>query len=87
MKSLLLALYYNINGKDFYIDLLYQGAYGEGDRETIVPALHVMNERYSLTNHKVHILGYDALMEIFETTLGQTDPRDGFEFYQDWRKF
>lgn len=88
LKSLLLALYYNINGKDFYIDLLYQGAYGEGDRETIVPALHVMNERYSLTNHKVHILGYDAPNGKYsETTLGQTDPRDGFEFYQDWRKF
>ncbi|CAX40883.1 early Golgi alpha-1,2-mannosyltransferase, putative [Candida dubliniensis CD36] len=88
LKSLLLALYYNINGKDFYIDLLYQGAYGEGDRETIVPALHVMNERYTLTNQKVHILGYEALNgKSSETTLGQTDPRDNYQFYQDWKKF
>ncbi|EMG47578.1 MNN26 Alpha-1 [Candida maltosa Xu316] len=88
LRSLLLALYYNINSKDLYLDLIYQGAFGEGDRETFTPALHVMNERYSLENQKVHLLGYTAQNGKFsETTLGQTDPRDNAEFYADWKKF
>lgn len=88
LRSLLLALYYNINSKNLYMNLIYQGAFGEGDRETITPALHVMNERYSLENQKVHLLGYTADNGKFsETTLGQTDPRDNVEFYADWKKF
>lgn len=88
LKSLLLALYYNINSKNLYMNLIYQGAFGEGDRETLTPALHVMNERYSLENQKVHLLGYTAENGKFsETTLGQTDPRDNVEFYADWKKF
>ncbi|RCK66409.1 Alpha-1,2-mannosyltransferase MNN26 [Candida viswanathii] len=88
LRSLLLALYYNINSEDLYMNLIYQGAFGEGDRETITPALHVMNERYSLENQKVHLLGYTAENGKFsETTLGQTDPRDNVDFYADWKKF
>ncbi|KAI3406612.2 hypothetical protein KGF56_000745 [Candida oxycetoniae] len=88
LKSLLLALYYNINLKGWYQDLIYQGAYGEGDRETIAPALHVMNERYHLMNQKIHLMGYTAENDKFsETTLGQTDPRDNPQFYADWQKF
>ncbi|CAI5760451.1 unnamed protein product [Candida verbasci] len=88
LKSLLLALYYNINSKDWYEELIYQGAYGPGDRETIVPALHVMNERYTLDFQKVFIYGYKAENgKDSETTLGQTDPRDSYDFYKDWRTF
>lgn len=87
-RALLLSLYYNINSKGWYETLLYQGAFGEGDRETIVPALHVMNERYHLTNQKLYLWGYTADNGKFsETTLGQTDPRDNPEFYYDWQKF
>ncbi|KAI5970106.1 hypothetical protein CANMA_000717 [Candida margitis] len=87
-RALLLALYYNINAKGWYTALLYQGAYGQGDRETIVPALHVMNERYHLQNQKLHRWGYTAGNGKFtEGTLGQTDPRDNPEFYYEWQKF
>ncbi|KAI5965043.1 hypothetical protein KGF57_000836 [Candida theae] len=87
-RALLLSLYYNMNSKGWYETLLYQGAFGEGDRETIVPALHVMNERYHLTNQKLYLWGYTADNGKFsETTLGQTDPRDNPEFYHDWQKF
>ena len=89
MRSLLLALYYNINMKKWYETLLYQGAFGEGDRETIVPALHVMNERYHLMNQKVHILDYEGVEGKGGSTsgLGQTDPRDNPQFYADWKLF
>lgn len=87
-RALLLSLYYNMNLKGWYEALLYQGAFGEGDRETIVPALHVMNERYHLQNQKLYLWGYTADNGKFsETTLGQTDPRDNPEFYYDWQKF
>lgn len=77
-----------MNLKGWYEALLYQGAFGEGDRETIVPALHVMNERYHLQNQKLYLWGYTADNGKFsETTLGQTDPRDNPEFYYDWQKF
>ncbi|KAI5959900.1 uncharacterized protein KGF55_005132 [Candida pseudojiufengensis] len=88
MRSLLLTLYYNLNLKDWYEDLLFQGAFGEGDRETFVPALHVMNERYHLMNQKINRLGYEAENgEFSDTVLTQTDPRDNIEFYKDWKKF
>ncbi|KAG7661124.1 uncharacterized protein J8A68_005361 [[Candida] subhashii] len=91
-RSLLLSLYYSLNQKDFYKSLLYQGAPGSGDRETFLPALHVMNEDYFLEHQSIFRIGYDFKdlnnkKHSEETTLGQTDPRENYEFYKQWREF
>ena len=38
LKSLLLAIYYNIYGPDYYYPLLSQGVLGQGDKETFMAA-------------------------------------------------
>lgn len=92
-RALLLSLYYNIHGTDFYYPLLYQGTYGVGDRETFVPALHVMKESYHMSKYQVWLAGYEVselttkgetrhFME--ESTLVQHDPLQGIEFYEKW---
>ncbi|EGW29906.1 uncharacterized protein SPAPADRAFT_158071 [Spathaspora passalidarum NRRL Y-27907] len=81
-KSLLLALYYNMHLKDFYQPMFYQGAPGS-ERETIVPALHVMNERYFLEAQKFPTYNIDN----HETAFAQLDPRQVATFYNDWKEF
>ncbi|KAK6000260.1 hypothetical protein QM012_003892 [Aureobasidium pullulans] len=43
LKTLILAIYYNIYGPDFYYPLLSQGALGQGDKETFMAAAMVLN--------------------------------------------
>lgn len=45
-KTLLLSLYYNTYGPDYYYPLLSQGAAGEGDKETFIAAAHKLNLPY-----------------------------------------
>ncbi|KAI3403722.2 hypothetical protein KGF56_003445 [Candida oxycetoniae] len=45
-KTLVLSLYYNYYGPDFYYPLLSQGAAGEGDKETYIAAAHRLGLPY-----------------------------------------
>lgn len=92
-RSLALAAYYNIH-KDFYYPLLYQGVHGSGDRETFVPALHVMKEPYYLCEYQVEFMGLDRPRptepeETYfdESTLIQRDPQQSDNFARRWRQF
>ncbi|RLV87629.1 Alpha-12-mannosyltransferase MNN24 [Meyerozyma sp. JA9] len=44
--ALVLAMYYNYYGFDYYYPLLSQGAAGEGDKETFIAAAHKLNLPY-----------------------------------------
>lgn len=46
IKTLLLAIYYNIYGPDYYYPLLSQGVIGQGDKETFMAAALVLGESY-----------------------------------------
>ena len=50
-KTLLLVIYYNFYGADFYYRLLNQGFTGMGDKETILPAAAV----FGLPSYQVHM--------------------------------
>ena len=50
INTLLLSLYYNMNGPAGYYPLLSQGGAGEGDKETLVLAAHVLNEPWWQVN-------------------------------------
>lgn len=45
-KTLILSLYYNYYGPDYYYPLFSQGAAGEGDKETFVAAAHKLDLPY-----------------------------------------
>lgn len=91
-RLLVLALYYNVYGPQVYYRIMYQGTYGSGDRETFVPALHVMNEPYHLNEYKVWFAGFQHKNEngkerLQETTLVQNDPSQTREYFDKWRAF
>ncbi|KAM9940345.1 hypothetical protein OXX80_000174 [Metschnikowia pulcherrima] len=91
-RSLFLALYYNLHGEKYYYPLLYQGVFGSGDRETFVPALHVMNEPYYLTDWEMKFSGVTREKanepgEFYfdESTMVQSEPGAAMKFRQTWK--
>lgn len=75
-KALLLALYYNLEGKFGFYPLLSQGGAGEGDKETFVAAANF----YGLDYYQVHknpdrAYGYFRPgTGVMDTTIVQYDP-------------
>lgn len=90
-RSLFLAAYYNFYGPQFYYPLLYQGTFGSGDRETYIPALHVMNEPYNLCDYEMTFMGVErkdfkgenSYMD--ESTMVQRDPQQSLRYIRAWR--
>lgn len=76
MKTMLLALYYNVFGPDYYYPLHTQGSAGEGDKETFIAAAHVLNQPYFLTQAGPNWVGYNnvELKEFTAKALNHYDP-------------
>lgn len=58
VRTLQLALYYNVLGPDFYYPLLTQGSAGEGDKETFNAAAFALGEKYHVCSKSFSWLGY-----------------------------
>ncbi|CEP64414.1 alpha-1,2-mannosyltransferase MNN5 LALA0_S11e03576g [Lachancea lanzarotensis] len=58
LKTLLLALYYNVYGPEWYYSLMSQGTAGEGDKETFASAAHVLGLPYYQVKTKLSFDGY-----------------------------
>ncbi|OBA20320.1 nucleotide-diphospho-sugar transferase, partial [Metschnikowia bicuspidata var. bicuspidata NRRL YB-4993] len=93
-RSLFLTLYYNLHGEKYYYPLIYQGVFGSGDRETFVPALHVMNEPYYLTDWRMKFSGVrrekvnkPGSFFFDESTMVQSDPASAQAFHKRWRSW
>lgn len=92
IRSLLLALYYNYYGPDCYYNLFYQGAAGEGDKDTFVPALHVMEEPYTMVENGPELLGYnvggrDGKGEFVDSSFVHYAPTSSKYHMIEWRKW
>lgn len=74
VRTLLLALYYNVFGPKFYYPLLTQGGAGEGDKETFIAAASVMKEPYFQTLKKFMWVGYNTPEKFQSKALGHYDP-------------
>lgn len=81
LRTLLLALYYNVYGPNFYYPLLTQGGAGEGDKETFIAAATVMKEKWFQTLKKFMWVGYHSEdTKKFESKmLGHYDPIESKE--------
>lgn len=92
-RSLILLAYYNFYGPDFYYPLLYQGTYGSGDRETFVPALHVMNEPYYMCDYEMTFVGVKRKYVekegtyMDESTMVQRDPQQARRYMSAWKRW
>lgn len=76
-NSLLLAIYYNFYGPDFYYPLQSQGAPGEGDKETFMWSAVVFNESFYSVRKPVKALGYGTTDGGWRgSAMAQFDPTD-----------
>lgn len=75
-KTLVLSMYYNFYGPDFYYPLLSQGAAGEGDKETFIAAAHKLKLPYYQVqefNREFGPINHDTLKHEY-FGMGQYDP-------------
>ncbi len=73
-RSLLLAIYYNIYGPDYYYPLFSQGSDGEGDKETFLASAVVLNEAFYQVETNLGAVGYLEDNEFHGTGMAQYDP-------------
>lgn len=83
LGTLLLSLYYNLNGPDAYYVLLtgrFDGAHGA--KETILAAAHVLSKQYYLINSEVESNGYWYDDEFKGVSMMQFDPIVDYYSYE-----
>lgn len=79
-NSLLLAIYYNFYGPEFYYPLQSQGAPGEGDKETFLWSAVVFNETFYSVKKPVKALGYGTTAGNWRgSAMSQFDPTADFK--------
>jgi alpha 1,2-mannosyltransferase len=75
--SLLMALYYNVYGPDFYYTLQAQGNAGEGDKETFLWSQIVFGDDFYSVQQIIKPVGYiTASGEWRGSSMAQFDPRN-----------
>lgn len=83
-KSLILSLYYNTYGPEYYYPLLSQGATGEGDKETFIAAAHALGESYYTVKSHVIPLGRFRNGDFHGSAMGQFDPIGDYERFNKY---
>ncbi|CCH44484.1 Alpha-1,2-mannosyltransferase [Wickerhamomyces ciferrii] len=78
-QTMLLSLYYNIFGPQYFYPLLSQGAVGEGDKETFVAAALASQLSYHQVGRSVHAIGRHKKDGHFVgVAMGQFDPEQDY---------
>lgn len=88
-KTLVLAMYYNYYGPEYFYPLLTQGAAGEGDKETFIAAAHKLGLPYyqvsefnrefgpmkkDMKKREIYGMGqYDPIVDYFQLTSGSEE--------------
>lgn len=76
IKTLLLAVYYNIFGPEYYFPLLSQGVLGQGDKETFMAAAVVLEASYYRVKTGVTSIGRNNGHEFKGSAMIQYHPSD-----------
>lgn len=79
LKALLLALYYNSYGPEFYYPMFSQGAKGEGDKETFLAATVVLKKSFYQVGKFLIALGNHKNGGFKGHGMGQVDPIKDYE--------
>lgn len=79
IRSLMLAMYYNLYGVDVYFPMFIMGNYGAGDKDTYVPAATICHEKFHQTNEMPIELGQWHNGKYDKFVMVQPDPRDDYE--------
>lgn len=84
-ESLLMMVYYNYYGPDYYYILLCQGAPGAGDKETFVQAAIAVGLPYYQVKTKPSALGRFVDGQFHGSAIAQADPGLDYEYLQPTR--
>lgn len=80
LKVLLLSLYYNLYGPNYYYQLFSQGSDGEGDKETFLAACVALKSNFYQVKSFLKALGYfDSNIKFIGTGMGQFNPITDYE--------
>ncbi|ODV74246.1 alpha-mannosyltransferase [Cyberlindnera jadinii NRRL Y-1542] len=84
VKTLCLALFYNLFGPEFFYPLISQGADGEGDKDTFVIAAINQDESYYQVHSNIKTFGWvDTGTGNFNgVAMGQRDPTEDYEMFE-----
>ncbi|ODV82991.1 hypothetical protein CANARDRAFT_19955 [[Candida] arabinofermentans NRRL YB-2248] len=76
VDTLLLSLYYNIYGPDYYYPLITQGGAGEGDKDTFIAAAYALSQPVYQVEKTMSFIGIHNSNGFHSKALGQWDPID-----------
>lgn len=74
VSTLLLSLYLNLYGFDYYYPLITQGSAGEGDKDTYIVAAYALKQPVYQVKQGVQFLGRLYKGEFYSSGLGQCNP-------------
>lgn len=83
IRSLMLAMYYNLYGDGVYFPLLTMGGPGEGDKDTYASAAVICYETFFQTDGKPETLGQWHKDKFHGYVMLQPDPRDDYLKYSE----
>lgn len=81
--TVLLSLYYNFNGPDYYYPLLSQGIAGEGDKDTFLSAAQVLGYPFYQVKRFPSTEGYHRLDSFHGVAMIQGDPVQDYEVFSE----
>lgn len=79
VDTLLLTLYMNVYGPDYYYPLITQGAAGEGDKDTYILAAYALKKYVYQVKQDLSFVGRFQNKKFISGALGQCDPTTQIE--------
>jgi alpha 1,2-mannosyltransferase len=79
-ESLMMMVYYNYFGPQYYYPLLCQGSHGAGDKETFIPAAEVMGLPWYQVRRGVVAIGNVKNGEFGLVAMAQNDPKADYMY-------
>ncbi|CCK72495.1 alpha-mannosyltransferase KNAG_0K01300 [Huiozyma naganishii CBS 8797] len=86
LKTILLSLYYNVNGPAWYYPIIAQRAPGEGDKDTFIAAANFYGLPWYQVKTRVGIDGYSEDGQYHGVGMLQYDFVQDYELYQSARR-
>ncbi|AAS52702.1 AER018Cp [Eremothecium gossypii ATCC 10895] len=86
LSTVLLSLYYNVNGETWYYPLFSQGAPGEGDKETFIAAANFYRKPYYQVRTSTGAEGYHTKKGFSGVAMLQHDFREDYRRYEAARE-
>lgn len=83
--TIILSMYYNTYGPEYYYPILSQGALGQGDKETFVAAAHALDKKYYTVKKMPEFVGSLVQEKWRANAVAQFDATEDYEIAERYR--